>query len=111
MADKLQWIYQEFPELSNLAPLALGGQRLVFSGSHTSHGQVVFKVIFPWGNPARPDREILAAESVEYPRIPRIFDKGNLATPLGSVFGFLKNVFRGKTSLIYSKIGRSMNRK
>ena len=39
------WLAQKFPELSHLAPLGSGGQKVVFSAAHRHDGEVVLKLL------------------------------------------------------------------
>jgi hypothetical protein len=43
----LVWLQQQFPNLSNLSPLSLGGQKLVFAAVHPVDGEVVLKLMHP----------------------------------------------------------------
>ncbi|MGE4073033.1 MAG: serine/threonine-protein kinase [Lysobacterales bacterium] len=77
------WIAAQFPDLSGLAPLAQGGQKVVFSATHPSEGDVVLKLLLRVSGEDRLEREVLAGELIVCPRVPRIFETSALQTPLG----------------------------
>jgi serine/threonine protein kinase len=80
-----QWIGDQFPQLSEFARLAAGGQKFVFSAKHATDGDVVLKLIRPSGDGVeRVQREILAVQRIASPRVPSIIEAGILTTPLGA---------------------------
>lgn len=78
------WIEQNFPDISSVAPLGQGGQKQVFSGVHVSEGDVVLKIIHPAVPAPTIDREVLAVEQVQSARVPRIREVGTVVTPFGT---------------------------
>lgn len=80
---EIAWLAGQFPDLRNLAPLSRGGQKLVASGIDPQHGDVVLKIIRPDQDAEATQREILAVSQVQSIRVPRIFQNGALATPIG----------------------------
>lgn len=79
----LQWIAKAFPDLQNIDLLGQGGQKLVFSVSHPTDGEVVLKIIHPSQDTGSVRREILAVEQIGSVRVPRILDSGQIDTPMG----------------------------
>jgi serine/threonine-protein kinase len=77
------WIASQFPSLAGLTPLARGGQKVVFSATHPSDGDVVLKLLLSASGEERLEREVLAGELIDCPRVPRIFETSSLETPLG----------------------------
>lgn len=97
MAIDIVWLGSQFPDLSQLAPLSKGGQKLVFSAKHTTYGDVVLKLVSPIQPVADSDREILAVRQILSPRVPKILLNGQIATPLGDSFWLLEQRIMGKT--------------
>ena len=56
----LAWLASQFPDLSNLTPLSIGGQKLVLSADHPVDGAVVLKLIRPNQDIQTTERELLA---------------------------------------------------
>lgn len=79
----VQWVASQFPALSNLKLLATGGQKTVFSATHPLEGSVVLKLLLKDSNEDRLQREILACELLDCPRVPRIYETSTLVTPVG----------------------------
>lgn len=85
--NDVAWLTSQFPELTDLARLGAGGQKVVYSANHVTHGAVVLKLIKPNQDVERVRREILAVQQVNSPRVPAIHAQGVLATPNdGDVF-------------------------
>lgn len=77
------WIRSQFPALSELTPLAQGGQKVVFSAKHPIEGDIVLKLLLRASGEERLEREVLAGKLIDCPRVPRIFETSSLRTPLG----------------------------
>ncbi|HWB01386.1 MAG TPA: serine/threonine-protein kinase [Verrucomicrobiales bacterium] len=92
-----QWIARKFPGLNAIARLTTGGQKAVFAAEHPEHGAVVFKMIHPSQGEQSVQRERLAVERVQSPRVPRILDAGEIAADLGPCFWFLEQRIQGLT--------------
>lgn len=71
---------QTFDELkagfSNVAPIARGGQKAVFSASHPRFGSVVVKLFFK--NDLRSQRELNICECLEVDCVPTIYESGHV---------------------------------
>ena len=78
------WLKREFPELSDVAPLAQGGQKVVFSARHPTEGPVVVKVILPGQDLARIQREVAAVQQVKSRRVPSVLGTGTLTLQTGA---------------------------
>lgn len=87
----------EFSELSNISPLAKGGQKEVFAAQHATHGDVVLKVFPPMGDPESIRREPLAMQAINLPRVPTIHDVGQSTTPIGICHWFLEQRVDGES--------------
>lgn len=80
------WLQNQFPDLQNIADLARGGQKWVFSALHRSEGDVVLKLIIPSPDGVeRTRREVLAVQQVASVRVPRVYEVGTVTTTLGQV--------------------------
>jgi Serine/threonine protein kinase len=55
----------------------------VLSVSHPTDGENVLKIIDPSSAPERIDREILASQVVQSPRVPRLLETGTVDLPFG----------------------------
>jgi len=75
----------KFPELSDVQPLASGGQKEVFAAIHADDGEVVVKLMHPGSNPDRVERELAAPLKVQAPRVPLIFAHGQLQGNTGAI--------------------------
>lgn len=82
------WLSLQFPELTNLQPLTSGGQKQVWTATHTTDGSVVIKLMHPGADPARTERELEAASKVQAPRMPHIFEHGQLTGNTGTIVWF-----------------------
>lgn len=85
MTIDLKWLQPQFPEISCLSPLSEGGQKEVFSGNHPTDGPVVIKLYHPKTDHDRIVREIQAVQTVDSPRVPKIFEVGIKNSPVGDV--------------------------
>lgn len=79
----LQWIANAFPDLQNISLLGQGGQKIVFSVSHPTDGEVVLKIIHPSQDTGSVRREILAVDQIGSVRVPQILETGQIDTPMG----------------------------
>ena len=96
-AIDLVWLRQQFPRLSNLTPLSVGGQKLVFAGVHPVDGEVVLKLIHPRQDHEQTRRELLAVSQVNSVRVPPILEVGTISTPVGDCSWFRERKIAGKT--------------
>lgn len=96
-AIDLVWLRQQFPRLSNLNPLSVGGQKLVFAGVHPVDGEVVLKLIHPRQDHEQTRRELLAVSQVNSGRVPPILEVGTISTPVGDCSWFRERRIVGKT--------------
>lgn len=96
MAD-LAWLRSQFPNLEGITPLAVGGQKQVFSAEHAIDGPVVLKILHgPRINVEEIRREILSVQKVNHPRVPLICDVGVLETTLGQHVWFRERRIEGE---------------
>lgn len=91
----LAWLAGEFPDLSNLTPLSIGGQKLVLSADHPADGAVVLKLIRPNQDIQTTERELLAIVQVNSPRVPRVTERGQIQTPIGDCVWFREQRVQG----------------
>ena len=61
--------------LADLAQLARGGQKVVYSATHSTYGSIVLKLFFKMD--ARSQREIDISENVDFDCVPMIYETGN----------------------------------
>jgi len=90
------WLARQFPELADLQTLAAGGQKQVFAAQHATDGEVVVKLMHPGMDPARTERELEAATKVQAPRMPRIFEHGQLTGNTGTMVWFREQRISGQ---------------
>lgn len=81
----IAWVRAQFPMLSNISYLGGGGQKIVFAAAHPTEGDVVLKLINPAQGDEATEREILAVEIIQSPRVPRILGRGQIPTPTGQL--------------------------
>lgn len=93
----IPWIASQFPDLSNLRPLARGGQKIVFGAQHATDGDVVLKLLLKESGGERLEREILAGELVHCDRVPRVYETGTLTTPIGECIWLREHRVDGTT--------------
>lgn len=92
----LGWLESQFPDLTDLHRLAAGGQKEVFSAKHTIDGEVVLKLMHPGADPARTERELKTASKIAAPRMPRIFEHGQIAGNTGTIVWFREQHILGQ---------------
>ncbi|RQV94578.1 serine/threonine protein kinase [bacterium] len=90
------WLGLQFPDLTNLQPLASGGQKEVFTATHAIDGEVVIKLMHPGTDPARTERELVAAIQVQARRMPRIFEHGEITGNTGTIVWFREQRILGQ---------------
>lgn len=78
------WLNRNFPQLTDVQPLAQGGQKAVFAARHPTDGDVVLKIILPGQDHARVHREILAVQQINSSRVPRVLEVGAADLPDGA---------------------------
>jgi len=92
----VEWLARQFPDLTALQPLASGGQKLVLAAKHVTDGEVVVKLIHPGTDAARIERELEATTRVQAPRMPRIFERGQLTSNTGMIVWFREQRIPGE---------------
>ena len=85
MIDDLNWVTAQFPDLTSVARLGHGGQKVVYAATHPTDGAVVLKLIKSNQHIERVAREILAAKQARCARIPEILADGVTAGPAGEM--------------------------
>lgn len=91
------WLATQFADIQDIAPLASGGQKQVFSAKHAHDGDVVLKLMYPSADIERTKREILAVANVKSNRVPAILGQGTIDTPIGPCFWFRERRIQGLT--------------
>ena len=86
MSLSVQWIGQNFPDLSQIIPLASGGFKQVYAADHPADGAVVLKLIVPVRDLEDINREILAVQAVASDRVPKILCHGSIDTVFGTCY-------------------------
>jgi len=66
------------PQLSSVSLIARGGQKLVFRGTHSIHGDVVIKFILDALSDERTKREVEVATKYNISSIPKLFEYSNI---------------------------------
>jgi serine/threonine protein kinase len=90
------WLLLQLPGLSDLQPLAVGGQKQVFTATHVDDGDVVIKLVHPGADSARTERELEATSKIQAPRMPRIFEHGQLTGNTGTIVWFREQRIPGQ---------------
>ena len=80
------WLQTQFPDLDSLVPIGPGGQKIVLQANHKVDGAIVLKLYRMGSDEEVVLREVAAPELVASHRVPRIFDTGKVASPLGEIF-------------------------
>jgi serine/threonine-protein kinase len=96
MTINLNWVSEKFESLNDLAFLAKGGQKIVLSGNHQQHGNIVLKLIQKHKE-ERLDREIKATQLVDAIWVPTIHNKGTVETPMGEYIWILEQRIDGES--------------
>ncbi|HTT18407.1 MAG TPA: serine/threonine-protein kinase [Candidatus Sulfotelmatobacter sp.] len=91
------WVQAQFPDLTNIAALSPGGQKIVFAATHPIDGDVVLKLINPGQPNETTDREVLAVQIVQSPRVPRILEQGRIRTAFGELVWLREQRIIGQT--------------
>lgn len=91
------WLKANFPDLDRFQLKGQGGQKLVFSATHVTEGQVVLKIFQPNQTLEEVKREILAVQQVQSAHVPAIRDYGSVTTPIGPCFWFREQLVEGQT--------------
>ncbi|MCX6379913.1 MAG: serine/threonine-protein kinase [Armatimonadetes bacterium] len=101
---QLSWVQSLFPDLSSITHIGTGGQKYVFSASHPTEGRIVLKLIPPLPtdiatqrNQRQIDREILAVDTVQSLRVPRILDSGKAMSLQGEYFWIREQFIDGES--------------
>lgn len=90
------WLAYQLPNLTNIQPLASGGQKQVLTATHANDGEVVIKLMHPGADPARAERELDTATKVQARRVPRIFEHGQLTGDMGTILWFREQRILGQ---------------
>jgi serine/threonine protein kinase len=91
------WLQSQFRDLSGIAPLSRGGQKVVYAATHSTDGSIVLKIIHPTQDPERVRRELLAVHKTGCPRVPRVLASGELQTHVGEVIWVREQRIEGDT--------------
>jgi eukaryotic-like serine/threonine-protein kinase len=71
-----QALLSKIVKVHNLTPLSRGGQKVVFSGLHEEHGNVVVKLVLASQLDERIQREIEVSTTCRLPNTARIYETG-----------------------------------
>jgi eukaryotic-like serine/threonine-protein kinase len=93
----LNWIDSQFPQLSKIEKLGVGGQKVVFKARHHENGDVVLKLILQKEQEERTEREILACEQIASDHVPSVFEYGKLDSELGTYLWLIEKRILGET--------------
>jgi len=95
MGINVDWLANNFSDLSNLKLIGEGGQKWVFICTHPKYNQIVLKLIKPGGE-QRLMREIEAVRRVPS-CVPTIHDIGVFESELGQLVWILEDYIDGRT--------------
>jgi eukaryotic-like serine/threonine-protein kinase len=91
------WVQTNFPDLTNVVALTPGGQKSVFAATHPVDGNVVVKLINQGQANETTDREVLAVQIVQSPRVPHILEQGRIQTVSGELVWLREQRIIGQT--------------
>lgn len=94
--DTVAWLRGHFPDLANIQPLSVGGQKHVFSADHPADGPVVMKILRPDQEVESARREILAVQKIASSRVPRILEAGQLSDGMHDYIWFREQRISGQ---------------
>lgn len=92
----LSWLQARFSDLSDLKVLAQGGQKEVFGAVHPTDGDVVLKIMHPGASLERTQRELKATLALVAPRVPKIFEFGDIDEKTGKLLWFREQRIDGE---------------
>jgi serine/threonine protein kinase len=93
----LKWLSSKFPDLANLTPLGVGGQKSVFAADHPADEAVVLKIIKPTQSLETVEREIKAVQQVNSSRVPSIIEYGTISSQVGDCIWIREQRIDGRT--------------
>lgn len=93
----INWIIQQFPELTNLSPLGHGGQKEVFSAFHPSDGDVVLKLFHINADRERALREVSVDLYLKGALIPKTLEIGTSHSPVGELIWLREERIKGES--------------
>ncbi len=93
----LQVIQRQLPELTNITPMAQGGQKLVYRATHPAHGEVVLKLILDSTADERTRREIEVAKNGRFTNVPKLHNSGVIPYGGGQTVYLLERFVEGET--------------
>lgn len=97
MSVDVGWLRSQFPEIQSLNSLSKGGQKSVLSGNHKTEGDVVLKIYHINTDADRVIREIEAVKSIASSRVPKIYEVGTKASPIGQFIWLREEYVSGST--------------
>lgn len=100
-------IITRVPDLSNLIPIARGGQKVVFRGQHNSYGEVVVKIILSADE--RTQREIDIATKCDFPNVPKLYKWGVFQDTPEPVVFLIEQFVSGDTLRSHLRRNRTLN--
>jgi len=71
--DTKKFVEREFSKINQIQELDAGGQKVVYKGVHTDHGNVALKLILDTDNFERTVREIEIVSNYNIPNVPSIY--------------------------------------
>ncbi len=104
-----QWLGKNFPEIVEITPLGVGGQKWVFAGIHSHFGDVVLKLFHAGAGDGRAEREITAIQSISCSRIPKIYEVGFVQELTAKVLWITEQRVPGMSLRQLLKVGLSDN--
>lgn len=88
------WLATSFPQLSELQPIREGGQKWVFGCKHPDHGLCALKLMKP-GRERYLDRELEAIRRLASDNVPKVYEIGQIGTPVGECVWILEQYVDG----------------
>ncbi|GHF60749.1 serine/threonine-protein kinase [Deinococcus metalli] len=86
-----------FDDVSNAIYLTSGGQKAVYTISHSQFGDVILKLFESGSDIQRIEREIKAMTLMAIKNTPKIFESGEITTTVGTVFYVIEQKISGTT--------------
>ncbi|MBP9109877.1 MAG: serine/threonine protein kinase [Pyrinomonadaceae bacterium] len=97
MSIDTTWLQSQFPELTTIQPLNVGGQKSVFTADHENHGRIVLKLFHLGTDVQRAMREVEAVSEIQSSRVPKILHVGDKSSPTGRVMWVWESYIEGET--------------
>ena len=91
----ISWIQDEFPDLSDMEPLARSSHKYVLKALHPEYSEVIIKVFGFASTPADLDLALLKREFLEHPSLPTVYECDIIEIPFGHAYWTMEKYIEG----------------